>query len=105
MSYFAHVVDGVVQQVIVAEQDFVDNLKKAENGLWIETFQDGSQRKHYAGVGFTYDAKQDVFIPPLPFDSWVLDEESMTWNPPISHPGDGAYAWDEQAVSWIKLEE
>lgn len=59
-------------------------------------------RKNYAGLGFTYDANRDAFIPPKPYPSWILDEQSCLWNPPISHPNDGQiYIWNEDTKSWV----
>ena len=58
-------------------------------------------RKNYAGIGFTYDAQRDAFIPPQTFPSWVLDEQACQWNPPIQYPSDDKrYQWDEQTTSW-----
>ena len=62
-------------------------------------------RKNYAGIGFTYDAIRDAFIPPKPFDSWVLNEETCRWDAPTPMPQDGQlYMWDEPTTSWIILE-
>lgn len=61
-------------------------------------------RKNYAGIGFTYDPVRDAFIPPQPYSSWVLNEETCLWNAPVAMPSDGEmYLWDEQAVSWVKV--
>ena len=61
-------------------------------------------RKNYAGIGYTYDAGADAFIPPKPFASWVLDPDSCRWQAPISCPTDGmAYLWDESSISWLPL--
>jgi hypothetical protein len=59
-------------------------------------------RKNYAGIGYTYDAGRDAFIPPKPFASWLLDEETCLWNAPVPYPDDGnRYQWDENSLSWI----
>jgi len=59
-------------------------------------------RKNYAGIGYTYDATRDAFIPPQPFPSWVLNEETCLWGPPMSMPTDGKlYNWDEATTSWV----
>lgn len=58
-------------------------------------------RKNYAGLGYTYDAQRDAFIPPQPYPSWVLDEFSCLWNAPVPYPDDGKmYVWDEETLSW-----
>jgi hypothetical protein len=62
-------------------------------------------RKNYAGIGYTYDAQRDAFIPPKPFNSWLLDEGTCLWNPPTPMPDDGQpYRWDEEKISWVALE-
>jgi hypothetical protein len=62
-------------------------------------------RKNYAGIGFTYDIGRDAFIPPKPFSSWVLNEDTCIWDAPIPHPDDGhRYQWDEATLSWIEVE-
>jgi len=61
-------------------------------------------RKNYAGIGFTYDAQRDAFIAPQPFPSWVLNEQTCQWNPPIQYPSDDKrYQWDEQTTSWKEI--
>ena len=60
-------------------------------------------RKNFAGIGFIYDEQRDAFIPPKPFDSWVLNETTCCWEPPIQYPTDGGnYDWDETTQTWIK---
>jgi len=63
-------------------------------------------RKNYAGVGYTYDPIRDAFIPPKPYNSWVLDEDTCLWNPPTPLPQDATsvmYMWDEPTLSWVKM--
>lgn len=58
-------------------------------------------RKNYAGIGFTYDATRDAFIPPKPYPSWILNEESCLWESPVAHPNDGQiYNWNEETQNW-----
>lgn len=113
MSHFAQIVDGIVQQVIVAEHDFIDQYSKQTEGEWIQTSyntrggehpENRPLRKNFAGKGYTYDAQRDAFIPPKPFDSWVLNEESCLWESPVAKPTEPArygYDWDEGNVQWI----
>lgn len=111
MSHFAKVENGIVTQVIVAEQDVIDSGAFGDG--WVQTSYNtyGGQhpegrplRKNYAGIGFTYDQSRDAFIPPQPFPSWTLDEETCLWNPPIAYPDDGnRYTWDEATTSWVAL--
>ena len=63
-------------------------------------------RKNYAGIGYTFDEEQDAFIPPKPYPSWVLDEDSCLWEAPVAYPTDGKqYQWDEEMVSWVEIEQ
>lgn len=80
-------------------QWLVDNL----GGTWIKTSYNGSIRKNYAAPGYTYDAGRDAFIPPKPYASWVLDEDTCTWNPPVPQPSDEKiYRWAEDLQEWIE---
>jgi hypothetical protein len=102
MTHFAEVIDGIVTRVIVAEQDFIDDLPNKEQ--WIQTSYNHNIRKNYAGVGYSYDEVRDAFIPPKPFDSWTLNEETCNWEAPTPYPDDGQiYNWNE-IEGWILLE-
>ena len=110
MSHFAKVVDGKVTQVIVAEPEFFQTFVDTSPGEWIQTSYNthGGKhpegrplRKNYAGIGFTYDKTRDAFIPPQPYPSWVLNEDTCLWNAPTPEPIDGGpYRWDEATKSW-----
>ena len=68
------------------------------------TDQSKALRKNYAGIGYTFDEERDAFIPPQPFESWLLDEESCLWEAPVAYPSDGElYQWDEATLSWIEI--
>ena len=69
---------------------------------WKQTSYNGNIRKNYAGIGYTYDSVRDAFIPPQPFPSWVLNEETCLWDAPVAMPTDGQlYNWDEATTSWV----
>ena len=69
------------------------------------TSYNGNYRKNYAGVGYTYDADRDAFIPPKPYPSWVLNEDTCRWDPPVPYPSDGnRYTWDEDNGTWVPVE-
>jgi hypothetical protein len=69
---------------------------------WKQTSYNGNIRKNYAGIGYTYDSVRDAFIPPQPFPSWVLNEETCLWGAPVAMPDDGQrYYWDESTTSWV----
>jgi hypothetical protein len=115
MSHFAKVENNIVTQVLVIEQDAVDSGLWGDPSLWVQTsyntyggvHQLGGTplRKNFAGLGYTYDIERDAFIPPKPFESWVLNEDTCLWSSPVPYPEDGLpYIWDEISVSWIKYE-
>jgi hypothetical protein len=104
MSYFAHINENsVVTTVIVATQEFINTSSEGDAANWIETSIDGSFRKQYAGIGYTYDAQADVFICPQPYPSWILDS-NYNWVAPIPYPNDGKqYIWDETIINWVEV--
>lgn len=77
-------------------------IPDSTNDRWIRTFSNGSNRIRFASVGFTYDETLDAFIPPKPFESWILNEITADWEPPVPKPDDGNfYEWDEEILSWV----
>ena len=113
MGHFAKVNNGIVEQVIVAEPEFFQTFVDSSPGEWIQTSYNthGGQhpegrplRKNYAGIGFTYDRTRDAFIPPKPHASWVLNETTCLWEPPVAYPSDGKrYIWNEVTTSWVEI--
>ena len=101
MSHFAEINnDGVVQRVIVAEQDFINSGAVGDSFLWVQTSYNNNFRKQFAGIGFTYDKAKDKFIAPHPYPSWALDSND-DWQAPSAVPDDGKlYDWDEDSKSW-----
>ena len=73
-------------------------------GRWVQTSYNGNFRKRYAGVGFTYDEQRDAFIPPKPYASWSLDEDSCVWVPPVPMPTHAPHLWDEGAGAWVEVQ-
>jgi len=104
MSHFAQIDEaGIVQRVIVAEQDFIDSGAVGDPASWIQTSYSGSMRKNFAGIGYAYDKRRDAFIPPQPYFSWNLNENTYQWEPPVNMPTDGKmYLWDEQTKKWVR---
>tara|TARA_R110000822_G_scaffold283684_1_gene405178 strand:+ start:2292 stop:2633 length:342 start_codon:yes stop_codon:yes gene_type:complete len=111
MAHWAEIDDdGLVLRVTVSNNDEPDEgyqwLIDSLGGRWVQTSYNATIRKNYAGIGFTYDADRDAFIPPKPYPSWVLDEATCQWGAPIAYPTDGAdYVWDEQAGDWVFVDE
>ena len=114
MSHFAKVENGVVTQVIVIEQDVLNTGYWGDPSLWVQTSYNtyagehklgGTPlRKNYAGIGYTYDAERDAFIPPKPYVSWTLNEDTCQWGAPVAMPEavEGKfYTWDEANLAWV----
>lgn len=120
MAHFAQIDEnGTVQQVIVVSnenccggefpasescgQAFINQLGLA--GTWRQTSYNANFRQRYAGIGYTYNEENDVFIPPQPFPSWILSE-TFDWEAPVPYPQDDAeYYWDEENQTWVLMEE
>ena len=117
MAHFAEIgLNNVVLRVIVvANEELLDNGQESEakgaefcrnllGGTWVQTSYNGSFRKNFAGIGFTYDQNRDVFIPPKPYPSWNLNEETCQWEAPVPMPQDGKnYTWDEPTTNWVEV--
>ena len=74
-------------------------------GNWLKTSYNGNVRKNYAGIGYTYNAGLNAFVPPKPFNSWVLNNDTAQWKAPTPMPTDGKkYLWDEATTSWVEAE-
>jgi hypothetical protein len=117
MAHFAQIdANNIVTQVLVIEQDVVDTGLFGEPNSFVQTSYNthggvhtlgGTPlRKNYAGIGYTYDASRDAFIPPKPYNSWVLNEDTCLWNAPVAMPTDEKmYSWDESTTNWVEVIE
>jgi len=113
MSHFAKVVDGKVTQVIVAEKEFFDTFVDSSAGTWLQTSYNtyGNQhpegrplRGNYAGIGYNYDATNDVFYAPQPYPSWILNNTTWLWEAPVAMPTDDKkYKWNESITNWEEV--
>ena len=124
MAHFAKINfdTKLVEKVIVADQEYINILP----GIWVQTSynthggihydpntnipsvdQSKALRKNYAGVGFVYDFSRDAFYTPQPYPSWILNENTCIWEPPVPYPADGGlenvYEWDENILNWILI--
>ena len=118
MSHYAFVRDGLVVDVIVAEQDFIDLITQQAldrnptgTGEWIQTSYNTHAgqhtaggtplRKNFAAIGYLYDPEADAFYPPKPYDTWILDTDTYQWRAPVPYPEDqGLCAWDPATNTW-----
>jgi len=126
MAHFAKLDENnVVTEVhVVANRDTSDAngvekeyigqafLEKLFGGNWKQTSYNGNIRKNYAGIGYTYNADIDAFVPPKPFASWTLNNETAQWEAPTPMPADAGtgeppkmYSWDEATTSWVEVEQ
>jgi hypothetical protein len=119
MAHFAQLDENnkVLQVIVVHNNELLDNGDESElKGIafcqalfpgtnWRQTSYNANFRKNYAGVGFTYDPVRDAFIPPQPFPSWVLEETTLQWGPPVPMPEDdnGPYIWNEAQTDWESI--
>lgn len=123
MAHFAKLDENnIVLEVIVINNLELDTENEEASGLvwlenwsggytnWKQTSYNGSIRKNYAGIGFEYRSDLDAFIPPKPFESWILDEETCNWNPPVQRPefdleNPVYYVWNEEILNWEEVSE
>ena len=111
MAHFAKLgVGNIIEQVIVVSNDiatteqagvdFINNLYNTRD-VWKQTSYNGTIRKNFAGIGYTYDQTRNAFIPPKPYASWTLVETTCLWEAPVAYPNDGKkYNWNETTSSW-----
>jgi hypothetical protein len=110
MAHFAEIdSDNKVIRVIVVSNDLEANgaqwCHDTFGGTWVQTSYNATIRKNYAGQGYTWDPVRDAFIPPQPYPSWLLNEDTCQWQPPVAMPQDGQmYEWDEAAGEWTVMQ-
>lgn len=120
MAHFAKLDENniVTQVIVVHNNELIDDLgneselkgiefcRNIFGGRWIQTSYNNKIRKNFASVGYRYDESLDAFIPPKPFDSWILNTSSYVWDPPVPHPNDGnLYYWDDVSLNWIRYDD
>ena len=111
MASFAKLGKGNIVEKVIAVDDSIATTEQAgveflqnlynNRDVWKQTYIDGSQRKNYAGIGYTYDQEKNAFIPPRPYDSWTLNETTCEWEAPVTEPDDEQrYFWNETTKQW-----
>jgi len=116
MGHYAKVENNIVTNVIVADEEFFDTFIDTSPGNWIQTsyntkggvhLNGGTPlRKNFAGIGYTYDSEKDAFIPPQPYASWTLNDDTCLWESPVAMPDDGEiYKWNEETTTWDLVTE
>ena len=99
-------VQVVHNDIATSEQAGIDFLNQlyGESCWWKQTSYNGNFRKNYAGIGYLYDSNRDAFIGPREYVSWILNETTCRWEPPVAYPDDGKrYAWHEATTSWDEI--
>lgn len=119
MAHFAKIDENniVISVVVVDNKDTSDasgvekehigaaHLEKILGGTWKQTSYNGNFRKNYAGIGYTFDSVRDAFIPPKPYNSWMINEQTCQWEAPIAMPNDGQmYSWNEEITNWVLVQ-
>jgi hypothetical protein len=114
MKYFAKINDQGVVIFVNGGKDSDDEsaISEKTGDTYLETSITGAIRKNYAGIGYKYDTERDAFIPPQPYPSWLVDEDTCQWNAPVAYPdevvnasGEGKrYHWDEDTMSWVEVD-
>ena len=120
MAHFAELDENnnVLRVIVVHNNELLDenNMEQESKGIefcnslfggnWVKTSYNGTIRKNFASVGYRYDSHRDSFIPPKPYDSWILDEDTFRWVSPVPYPNDGRmYVWSEDILTWIVINE
>ena len=108
MSHWAEIDENnIVTRVLVgnnSETDEGEAFMNSLGGTWVKTSYNGTIRKNYAGIGYSYDSTRDAFIAPKPFASWELDEDTCRWEAPVAYPTDGKmYTWNEDNTNWEEV--
>ena len=117
MAHFAKLDSNniVTEVIVVHNNELLDNGVENEakgvafcqslfGGVWKQTSYNGTMRKNFAGIGYTYDSGRDAFIPEKPHNSWILDESTCQWIAPVAMPSDGKqYEWNESALNWVEV--
>ena len=113
IAHYAFLDDNWVVTEVIVGIDETEQIEGVAPEQWYANFRgqrcvrtsyNGNIRKNYAGIGYTYDVDRDAFIPPKPYASWVLNEETAQWEAPVAYPEDAAegefYTWNEETTSW-----
>ena len=110
MAHYAFLDDNNVVTEVIVGIDETELIEGVDPETWygnfrnqkcVRTSYNGNIRKNYAGIGYSYDEERDAFIPPKPYESWELNEDTCQWQAPVPYPEDGKlYIWDESNLTW-----
>jgi hypothetical protein len=112
MAHYAFLDENNVVTEVIVGIDETELIEGKDPETWYGEFRgqvckrtsyNNNIRKNYAGIGYTYNEELDAFVPLKPYNSWILNEDSALWEPPVAYPEDGnSYSWDEDTVSWVE---
>jgi hypothetical protein len=110
MAHYAFLDSNNLVTEVIVGIDETELIEGVDPETWYGQFRsqtckrtsyNGNIRKNYAGIGFSYDEQRDAFIPPKPFNSWIIDEETCLWVAPVIYPSDGfTYVWNDNKIEW-----
>jgi len=113
MAHYAFLNDSNIVTEVITGKDETETIEGLTPEKWYENYRgqrcvrtsyNGKIRKNYAGIGYNYDEQRDAFIPPKPYASWTLNEDTCNWQAPIAYPTDGKmYNWDEATTAWVEV--
>jgi hypothetical protein len=96
------VITGIDETELIEEKHPEEWYGEFRGQVCKRTSFNGNYRKNYAGIGYEYNEELDAFIPPKPYNSWILNEETALWEAPVSYPEDGIHKWNEETISWVE---
>ena len=112
MAHYAFLNENNLVTEVIVGIDETELIEGRHPEVWYGEFRgqvckrtsyNGNIRKNYAGIGYKYDEALDAFVPPKPYASWILNEETCVWNAPVAYPeGEAMYKWDEETTSWVE---
>lgn len=113
MAHYAFLDENNIVTEVITGIDETELIEGLHPEVWygnfrgqrcVRTSYNGNIRKNYAGIGYSYDDVRDAFIPPKPYPSWILNEETCNWEAPVSYPTDDKfYSWDEEQLQWVEV--
>jgi hypothetical protein len=115
MAHYAFLDENNIVTEVIVGIDETELIDGKDPETWYGEFRgqvckrtsyNGNYRKNYAGIGYEYNEELDSFIPPKPYNSWILNKETCVWNSPVAYPeGHGIYKWDEETLSWVEYSQ
>ena len=113
MAHYAFLDENNIVTEVITGIDETELIEGLDTETWYGNFRgqtckrtsyNGNIRKNYAGIGYSFDSDRDAFIPPKPYPSWILNEDTCNWESPVPYPeGEGMYSWNEDQLQWVEV--